>query len=57
MEVSMSGAENETDGFELQEDGESWQGEPDPVFGSYCVLSPGVQIVLEGRAVSAPLVE
>jgi hypothetical protein len=53
----MSGADNETDASELQEDGESWQGEPDALFGSYTVLSPGVQIVLDGRAVSAPPVE
>jgi hypothetical protein len=53
----MSNAENETDAFELQEDGESWQGEPDALFGAYSVLSPGVQIVIDGRAVSAPQVE
>lgn len=50
----MSSAENETDAFELREDGEDWRGEPDALFGSYSVLSPGVQIVLDGRAVSAP---
>lgn len=50
----MCGADNETDPCELREDGEIWQGEPDALFGSYSVLSPGVQIVLEGRAVSAP---
>ena len=53
----MSNAENENETFELGEDGESWQGEPESLFGSYSVLSPGVQIVIDGRAVSAPQVE
>ncbi len=28
--------------------------DPDALFGDYSVLSPGVQIVLDGRPVSAP---
>ena len=27
---------------------------PETLFGDYCVLSPGVEIVIEGRPVSAP---
>ena len=50
----MSGAENETDTSELLEDGETWISEPEALFGSYSVVSPGVQIVLDGQAVSAP---
>ena len=32
-------------------------GGAEALFGDYSVLSPGVQIVLEGRAVSAPAVD
>jgi hypothetical protein len=52
----MSNAENENDTLEFGEEAEIWQGE-EALFGSYSVLSPGVQIVLDGRAVSAPQVE
>ena len=50
----MSSTENDTDAVELPEDDGFLGGDPDPLFGSYSVLSPGVQIILEGRAVSAP---
>lgn len=44
----------------LQRDESEFTGSPGPVealFGQYSVLSPGVQIVLEGRPVSAPMAE
>jgi hypothetical protein len=51
----MASTENDTDAFELpEEDQTALPGAPDALFGSYSVLSPGVQIVIEGRAVSAP---
>lgn len=43
--------ENDTDAFELPED----DGSPDAgdaLFGTYSVLSPGVQVIIDGRAVS-----
>lgn len=51
----MSGNENETDAFELAEDADDEVSiGSDALFGCYSVLSPGVEIVIEGRAVSAP---
>ena len=51
----MSSSENDTDSLELAEDeGAMLDDSPDALFGCYSVLSPGVQIVLDGRAVSAP---
>jgi hypothetical protein len=54
----MSSTDEDTDAFELPGDDEAGAaGAPDMLFGVYSVLSPGVQIVLEGRAVSAPPAE
>jgi hypothetical protein len=54
MEVSMSTTENDTEAFELSEDEQAFQaGDPEALFGGYSVLSPGVQIIIDGRAVSA----
>jgi hypothetical protein len=51
----MTGTDNETDGFELSDDEQGGiGGTPDALFGAYSVISPGVQIILDGRAVSAP---
>ena len=51
----MSSTEDETDAFELAEDEQTYLGgPPEALFGGYSVLSPGVQIVLDGRPVSAP---
>jgi hypothetical protein len=53
----MSSAENETEVAELPKDGDVDEGDAESLFGSYSVLSPGVQIVLDGRAVSAPHID
>lgn len=49
----MSSTENDTEAAELSGDEDVAEDTADPLFGSYSVLSPGVQIVLDGRAVSA----
>lgn len=51
----MSTDDNDTDGLAHPEDEASAGGcGADALFGCYTVLAPGVQIVLEGRPVSAP---
>ena len=49
----MSGAENDTEVLDPVENGDVTQDDPDALFGTYSVLSPGVQIVQEGRPDSA----
>ena len=48
-------SEDDTDAIMLPEDEQAIPGDaPDALFGCYSVLSPGVQIVIDGRTVSAP---
>ncbi len=44
--------ENDTDAFEPSEDEATSPAAGDAFFGTYSVLSPGVQVVIDGRAVS-----
>jgi hypothetical protein len=54
----MSTTENDSDSVELSEDEcSTFVTVPEALLGSYSVRSPGVQIVLDGRAVSAPPTE
>jgi hypothetical protein len=51
----MSSTDNDSEPFTEAEDGDpAADGGADALFGSYSVLAPGVQIVLDGRPVSAP---
>ncbi len=52
----MSSTED-TDGLEIPEDEHAIvAGAPDALFGCYSVVSPGVEIIIDGRVVSAPAV-
>lgn len=50
----MSGAENDPETLDQSEIAGVSQDEADGLFGAYSVLSPGVQIVIAGRPVTAP---
>jgi hypothetical protein len=51
----MSTMDNDTEPFaQSEEDEAGGDGGADSLFGCYSVLAPGVQIVIDGRPVSAP---
>ena len=51
----MSTTDNDTESFaEAEDDEAAGGGGADGLFGGYSVLAPGVQIVIDGRPVSAP---
>lgn len=51
----MNSTDDDIDPIVLAEDDNAVAGGAEALFGSFSVLSPGVQIVLDGRPVSAPV--
>ncbi len=53
----MGSMDDDTESFAKADEDHGGDDGADALFGEYAVLSPGVQIVLDGRPVSAPAVD